>query len=140
MICRPRAAATALLLAGLVAGCASPRPVLYPDDHYNQVGPEVAEADIEACMALADQAGHETDQGAGVATNTAVGAGVGAAGGSAVGAIFGSVGRGAATGAVSGAVGGLIRGMMNANQPGAVYKNFVNQCLSDRGYRSIGWK
>lgn len=138
-----RSASNALpivLLAGLLAGCSASRPVLYPDDYYNDVGAEAAEADIEACMAMADQAGHDSDQAAGVATNTAVGAGVGAAGGAAVGAIFGSAGRGAAAGGVSGAVGGLIRGMMSSNEPSPVYKNFVNRCLSDKGYQAIGWE
>lgn len=142
MICRRKAPiiAATLLLAGILAGCSAPRPVLYPDDYYNHVGAEAAEADIEACMARADQAGHESDKAAGVATNTAVGAGVGAAGGAAVGAIFGSAGRGAATGAVSGAVGGLLRGMLSSNEPSPIYKNFVNRCLADKGYQTIGWE
>ncbi len=132
--------APALLLAGLVAGCSAAQPVLYPNDYYNYVGVEAAEADVEACMALAGQAGHDSDQAAGVATKTAVGSGVGAAGGAAVGAIFGSAGRGAAVGAVGGAVSGLLHGMMNSNQPSPVYKNFVNRCLSDKGYQTIGWE
>ncbi len=138
--CKVMAGAAALLLAGLLAGCGSPQPVLYPDDYYDYVGAEVAEADVEACMAMADQAGHDSDQAAGVATNTAVGAGVGAAGGAAVGAIFGSAGRGAAAGGVGGAVGGLFRGLMKSNEPTPVYKNFVNRCLSDKGYQTIGWE
>jgi len=129
-----------VLLAGCLAGCAASRPVLYPNERYNAVGAEVAEADIEACMARADQAGHESDKAAGVATDTAIGSGVGAAGGAAVGAVLGNAGRGAAVGAVGGGVGSLIRGMMTANEPSPVYKNFVNRCLSDKGYLSIGWE
>jgi len=138
--CKATAAGTVLLLAGLMAGCSSPRPALYPDDYYNYVGADAAEADIEDCMAMADGAGHRGGQTGKVASNTVVGSGVGAAGGAAAGAIFGSAGRGAAAGAAGGAVGGLIRGLMKSNEPNQVYKNFVNRCLSDKGYATIGWE
>ena len=131
---------TALLAAGLLAGCASQRPALYPNAHYRTVGAAAAEADIEACMSLAEQHGNAPDRTGEVVTSTAVGSGVGAAGGAAVGAVFGSAGRGAAAGALGGAVTGLIRGAMKAGEPDSVYKRFVDQCLADRGYQPIGWK
>lgn len=127
-----------LLLAVLVAGCSS-RPVLYPNDHYNWVGGAQAEADIDGCMALAEQYGTQSSAAGQAATSTVVGSGAGAATGAAVGAVVGSAGRGAATGAVGGAVGGLIRGLFKASEPAPIYKRFVNQCLSDRGYQPIGW-
>ena len=133
-------AVAVLLLAGTLAGCSSTRPVLYPNAHYEAVGASAAEADAEECMALAERHGHDGDQSDEVAGKTVVGGAVGAAGGAAVGAIFGNAGRGAAAGAVGGAVGGLMRGLMSSNQPDAVYKRFVEQCLTDRGYRSIGWE
>jgi hypothetical protein len=131
---------TALAAAALLAGCAAQRPVLYPDAHYQRVGAAAADADIEACMALAEAHGNTSDQGGEVAANTAVGAGVGAAGGAAVGAIFGSAGRGAAAGAAGGAVSGLFRGLTKASEPDPIYKRFVDQCLAERGYKPIGWK
>lgn len=139
---RLKAVETALALAAavLLAGCAAARPALYPNAHYEQVGPTAAEADIESCMALAEQHGHDSDQAGEVAGKTAVGGAVGAAGGAAVGAVFGSAGRGAAAGGVGGAVGGLMRGLMSANQPDPVFKRFVEQCLAERGYQPIGWE
>lgn len=124
----------------VLSGCAAPRPVLYPDDYYQAVGQEQAEADIEDCMARAEREGHGADGGAKVAGGTAVGAGAGAAGGAATGAIFGSAGRGAATGAVGGAVAGLIGGLLRAGEPSTVNKRFVERCLADRGYDTIGWE
>lgn len=131
---------SALAAALVLAGCAAQRPVLYPNDHYQRVGATAADADIEACVSLAEAHGNDADQSGKVATNTAVGAGVGAAGGAAVGAIFGSAGRGAAAGGVGGAVTGLFRGLTKASEPDPIYKRFVEQCLAERGYKPIGWK
>ena len=130
----------ALLAAGLLAGCAAKQPVLYPNDHYQRVGAAAAEGDVEACMSLAEAHGTTSDQSGKVATNTAVGGGVGAAGGAAVGAVLGNAGRGAAAGAAGGAVTGLIRGLAKASEPEPIFKRFVEQCLTERGYKPIGWK
>ena len=37
----------------LLAGCAGPKPILYPNDHYRNVGPDAADSDIKDCIALA---------------------------------------------------------------------------------------
>ena len=141
--------ASALSVACLltVAGCASKRPVLYPNDHYNQVGAAVADSDINACMQRADQYVQSGGQGADTAqhvgTQTAVGAGIGAASGAVGGAIGGNAGEGAAIGAASGATAGLLSGLFGASQshgPDPVYANFVDRCLRERGYEPIGWK
>lgn len=39
----------------LVAGCAAPQPLLYPNTRLRQVGPERAHADIAACVQHARQ-------------------------------------------------------------------------------------
>lgn len=66
-----------------LTGCAGPRPILYPNDHYRQVGPDAAEADIKDCMELAKEAGASPSQGksAQVATGTVGGGAVGSAAG-----------------------------------------------------------
>jgi hypothetical protein len=48
-------AAGAVLL--VLSGCATQRPVLYPNAKYNQVGPEVAQRDVDDCIRLAEQHG-----------------------------------------------------------------------------------
>lgn len=123
----------------LAVGCSGPRPILYPNDHLQQVGPDRAEQDIEECQQLAEDYIPEHDAST-VAGNTAVGAGAGGAVGAVSGAIRGGVGIGAAVGAATGATVGLIRGLFQASQPTPAHKAFVNRCLSERGYDSIGWE
>jgi len=54
-------------------------------------------------------------------------------------AISGNVGGGIATGAASGAAVGLFFGLFKAFEPSAAYKNFVNECLIEKGYKPVGW-
>jgi hypothetical protein len=139
---------TACILCGAIflSACSGAHPVLYPNAHFQSVGKEMAEQDIEACKQLAESAG--ADEGSGktgrVATNTAVGAGVGAASGAVGGAIVGSVGTGSMVGAASGAVWGLLMGLWHAafgpSQPNQAYTNFVDRCLHEKGYEVTGWQ
>ncbi len=123
----------------LTIGCSGPKPILYPNDHLQQVGPTQAELDIEECNQLAEEY-VESNPGATVAGNTVVGGAAGGATGAVGGAISGGAGTGAAVGAAMGATVGLIRGLFQASQPSPVHKNFVNKCLGERGYESIGWE
>jgi len=130
----------------LLVACSGPRPVLYPNSHWQSVGKETAEQDIEACKQTAESAGAEAAGGTvgRVATNTAVGAGVGAASGAVGGAISGAAGRGSIIGAASGAVWGLLSGLFSAatgpSHPSQAYTNFVNRCLHEKGYEVTGWQ
>ena len=138
--------------AGLICGifllsaCSSAHPVLYPNAHFQSVGKEAAEQDIDVCKQMAESAGAEEGSGkAGrVATGTVVGGGVGAAAGAAGGAISGAAGRGSMIGAASGAVWGLLTGLYHAvagpSQPNQAYTNFVNRCLQEKGYEVTGWQ
>jgi hypothetical protein len=122
----------------LAVGCSGPRPILYPNGHLQQVGPDQAEQDVDECQQLAEDYVPEHDAST-VAGNTAVGAGSGGAIGAVSGAISGGAGIGAAIGAATGATIGFIRGLFQASQPTPAYKSFVNRCLAERGYDSIGW-
>jgi hypothetical protein len=130
------------LVLGLTA-CSTYRPVLYPNAHYESMGKEAADRDIEACENAARAAGATPRSGAAgeVATGTAVGAGVGAAGGAVGGAISGGAGIGAAIGAVSGAVVGFLGSLIGQRQtPSPAYTNYVDRCLRDKGYEPTGWQ
>ncbi len=127
-------------LVGLAAGCATKRPVLYPNSHLQQVGEAASKRDIDECMQLASSADLEKSKAGETAKSTATGAAVGGAAGAAGGAIMGSAGRGAGAGAAVGAVGGLARGLFSASEPDPLYKSYVNTCLRERGYQTIGWK
>lgn len=123
----------------LMVGCASPRPVLYPNAHLNSVGQQQAESDIAECKQIAEQYASTSNAGEQIVTSTAMGAGVGAASGAVAGAMRGSASSSSLIGAAAGATAGLIRGLMRGNPPNHAYQNFVNQCLSERGYHSVGW-
>ena len=106
-----------------------------------EVGPDAAQADIDDCRAMADAAGAHRDPGKvkDVAVSTAKGAAVGGAAGAAAGAIVGNVGRGAAMGAAGAAAGAAVNAMFRAPKVSSAHMNFVNYCLSERGYEPIGW-
>lgn len=131
----------ALAFVLVLAACAAPRPVLYPNVKLEQVGREAAEADIADCRNQADAAGAHRDPGkAGrVATSTAKGGGIGAASGAVGGAITGSPGLGAAVGAASGATASFLHSLFSSPQPSQTHVNFVNRCLGERGYDVVGW-
>jgi hypothetical protein len=130
----------ALGFALAIAACADKRPVLYPNAHLQQVGSEVSQRDIEACIQYAKDSGAAGDKGTEIAKDTAGGAAVGGAVGAAAGAVLGNLGRGAAAGTAGGAAGGLTRGILKSGDPDTVFKNFVDRCLREKGYEPIGWK
>ena len=88
---------TILICAGclLLAGCAGPKPILYPNDHYRQVGADAAESDIKDCMTLAEQAGASPSEGktSQVATGTVAGGAIGSAAGAVGGGDSGTSGE-----------------------------------------------
>jgi outer membrane lipoprotein SlyB len=129
-----------LLISSLLGGCATQRPVLYPNDHLEQGGNEKAQADIDACMRLAKESGAKSNVDERIAKQTAGGAAVGGVSGAVLGSFWGALGRGSLIGAAAGAAGGLTRGLIQADQPDALFRNFVNRCLREKGYEPIGWK
>ena len=130
-----------LLLALLILwGCADKRPVLYPNAHLKQVGEEAARRDVDECIRYAQESGAEGSKGTEIAKNTAGGAAMGGAVGAATGAVLGNLGRGTAAGAAGGAAAGLVKGVFDSADPDPVFKNFVDRCLREKGYESIGWK
>jgi len=79
---------TIILAAAIAAlvGCASQRPVLYPNAHLNQVGTTVAERDIDLCMRMAEDYVASGGRTGKALEGAAVGGGTGAAVGAAAGA------------------------------------------------------
>jgi len=134
---------TIVVLVMALASCSSARrPVLYPNDHLNRVGQQQADADINACMRAAEASGANANRSEDVAKSTAKAGAVGASTGAVVGAISSgtSVGHGAAVGGAGAATATLVGGAFDASEPTQIYKRFVDQCLHDKGYQSIGWR
>ena len=131
-----------VIVLALLVVCCAPRPILYPNAHYKEVGEEVADRDIEECSEMAKGAGATPSQGktGQVAGSTVAGGAIGSASGAVGGAVVGHPGRGAMVGAASGATAGFLRGLFRRSPPSKTYKQFVNRCLKERGYDPVGWE
>ena len=115
-------------------------PILYPN-HKLSVTPKLeSQEDIRICKDLAEEYVRDPQRWKDVAQETAVGGVAGAAAGAVAGTIFSNAGRGTAAGAASGAVIGLIRSLIRAGEPNPTKQRFVEACLTERGYRVIGWE
>ena len=128
-------------LAGIVAGCAAQKPVLYPNAKYQQGGKEAAQRAIEECDRFARESGTTPGGGDRTVRQGATGAAVGGA----TGAVAGAIGRrnvldSAAAGAAIGGTAGAVHGATRSDEPNAVYQGFMNRCLRERGYEVIGWQ
>jgi len=129
-------------------GCASARPVYYPNATLEQMGEDGAEADYAECLARAEESGagaSDAERAGEIAADTTGRAGAGGAAGAVGGAIRGSnVGIGAAVGAGVAATFGLVRTsfrwLFGANEPDRIERRFVERCLAERGYDVIGWR
>jgi predicted small lipoprotein YifL len=130
-----------LLIATVLAlaGCSVKKPVLYPNAHLQKVGQAQAQLDIEDCCRRAD-AFVKSGTGKEIVKDAAKAGTIGAAGGAAAGAVWGHAGKGAAAGAAGGAVATATGDTIESREPSPVYQNFVNRCLHEKGYATIGWQ
>jgi outer membrane lipoprotein SlyB len=127
-----------IVMAGMA--CASKRPVLSPNAQLEAMGAAAAQQDIDDCVQKGAAAGSTANPEGKVARNTAVGAAVGAAAGAVAGAVVGRAGAGAAMGAAGGSTGGLIRGIFGSRYLDPAQRQFVDQCLKEKGYEVIDWQ
>jgi hypothetical protein len=132
------------IAAVLLTGCATPvaKPAFYPNAHYQRMGPAQANADAQYCAELAQQsevtAVNKVDAGRSAAAGAA---GVGTAG------VVGSLLSGhkpdlkniAAGAAAIGAGGAAATAAGQSVGGSGLYRQFVQQCLAERGYQVIGW-
>lgn len=124
----------------MVTACGPKRPVLYPNDYLKEVGPAQANQDIDDCLRSATEYKAGGDKTKEIAKDTGKAAVVGAATGAVIGAIAGDAGKGAAIGAAGAATAALGVGIMRSDEPDPIFKQFVDQCLRERGYQSLGWR
>ncbi len=123
-----------------MVGCSAKKPVLYPNAHLSMVGQAQSQLDIDECGRLAD-AYVKSGAGSQIAKDATVGGAVGGAAGGAYGAVWGgSASKRAGAGAAAGAAAAATRGLFKSKEPSPVYKSFVNRCLHEKGYTTIGWQ
>lgn len=123
-----------ILMFFLVAACAS-KPQLYPNQKLKNAGKEAARKDIDQCIADSDEY-LESSKGKQVAKGAGAGAAIGAAMGAVTGMFTGNMGRSLLRGGAIGAAGG---GAAGALSPDQIKRNYVNQCLAEKGYHVLGW-
>ncbi|WP_319404885.1 hypothetical protein [uncultured Desulfosarcina sp.] len=117
------------------------RPILYPNAHFEIMGSEKAQADIDDCWLIAQKAGASEDSSAQVSEEAAADAAALAAAGAAASAVLGGdPGRGAVAGAVGGGVASMTAGMMAQDNPPRVFRRIVERCLFEKGYEVVGWE
>jgi len=126
------------LVIGLV-GCATKTPDLFPNEKLNRTPRERVNADVDECVALADEYVHEPNKYGEAAKQGLVGGAVGAGAGALGGAIMGNAGRSTATGAAIGGLLGVLSGLYEANEHSPSYQRFVEYCLQKKGYEITGW-
>lgn len=124
----------------LFSACATPQPILYPNEQAKNVGNEQVRKDINECTQLAKDSGAASNGAGEVAKETAGSATEGAATGAATGAVTGNAGTAAAVGAISRGMGRLFSGMRSNKGPSHAYKEIVERCLIEKGYEPVGWK
>lgn len=130
----------ALLLLGMVSGCAAPRAVLYTEGSAGRQAH--AQRALHSCESKARRA---VDYNAG---SRAIGRQAGSVGTvAAVSAISGALVKGARdlTGPVlvagtAGVAGALTKGVIGHNQPDEVYERYVKLCMKKRGHEVLGWR
>lgn len=131
-----------LLLALLIilSGCSVSRPVLYPNSHLKEIGQTKAEQDIDDCIRMANEYKAGSDKANEIAIDTAKAGTVGAVTGAVIGAITGDIGQAAAIGGAGAATATMGMGVMNSDEPDPIFKQFVEQCLREKGFQPIGWR
>ncbi|NDV24692.1 hypothetical protein [Desulfovibrio sp. JC022] len=127
----------ALLLLACPA-CAK-KPVLYPNEQYKKAGETKVSEDIEYCMEFAEKSVGKESKGKTSAKAGIQGGLIGGAIGLGIGIVTGSPGSSAMAGAAGGAAGGAVGGAVQDNED-PLYKKFVERCLQEKGYETMGWK
>jgi hypothetical protein len=117
-----------------LTACSTCKPVLYPNNHYKEVGAKQAQRDIQAAIETAKISGLDDSSAsnkalARSASRSAASAGVSAAVGST--SVAGAAGSGASF---------LIDWMFTKKAPKALFKKHVELTLRQQGYQVLGWK
>lgn len=127
-----------IFLISVCQACAE-KPVVYPNDYSKMVGKIQTDQDIEYCMTLADDNVGKKSRGKTSVKSGIKGGLVGGAIGFGIGIVTGRPGTSALAGTAGGAAGGAASGAVQDNTD-AVYRKFVEKCLSEKGYEPIGWR
>ncbi len=124
-----------------LTACSTCEPVLYPNNHYKEVGHEQAQKDVQAAIDMAkknglDDSSRSNKALAKSASKAAANTGVNAA----VSIASGSIASGTAISAAGNGLRFLIDWMFVKKNPGPLFKKHVELTLKQQGYQILGWK
>lgn len=124
----------------LLNACGAKRPVLYPNEQLKQIGQAKGNQEIDDCIKLANDYQAGGSRAKEIAKDTGKSGVVGAATGAVIGALTGNWGRGSAIGGAGAATATMGSGIMRSDDPDPVFRQFVEQCLRDKGLQPVGWR
>ena len=124
----------------MLNACGAKRPVLYPNNYLKEIGQSKANLEIDDCIRLATEYQAGGDRAKEIAKDTGKAGVVGAATGAVIGVITGDIGRVAAIGGAGAATATMGSGIMRSDEPDPVFKQFVDQCLREKGFQPLGWR
>lgn len=129
-----------LTMTMVLAACGAKRPLLYPNDRLKETGQARAKQEIDDCMRLATEYQAGGDKGGEIARDAGKAGVIGAATGAVIGIITGDIGRSTAIGGAGAATATMGSGIMRSDEPDPIFKQFVDQCLREKGFQPIGWR
>lgn len=136
-------AAAVLALAAVLAGCATPSPVVYQRPQADAAATSRIARDTQACRSEAMRQVGLNARGPKTTAREAGRAGaIGLAGAAGASVAAGSreVWQRARAGAAGGAAGITAKLLLDWHEPDEVHREYVEQCLQDRGHRVLGWR
>lgn len=104
----------------VVSGCSTPRPVLSPTEAAREAGPEAAAEAVDRCLARADRIVEDSQDDVALLANLAVTAAMMAGGENPRGPGFSPC-----------------KGDLCVER---AYREYVEACLDERGYRTVTWR
>lgn len=115
-------------------------PDFFPNEKLSSTPMGVVQADVNGCMAMADQYIKEPNKYGDMAKQGLIGGAVGAGTGALAGTITGSnPGRATGAGAAVGGILGVLNSARSMNERSPSYERFVEHCLQKKGYEITGW-
>ena len=98
----------------IIAGCATERPVLYPNGHARQVGRYAANRDVDDCMLRGEQYIDRLNRPDAIIEETVTG--------------------------TASLPASLMHDSAHRLNPNLLFRSYVNRCLRERGYEPLAWK
>ena len=127
----------------MLAGCATPQPVVYQKPQSGAAKSARVDKDVQDCRRLADTAVGLNSRSASSAAQSSARAGVIGFAATAAGALVAAgkdTWQRARAGAAAGATGIAAKTLLEWNDPDGVYQKYVERCMEDRGHDVLGWR